>query len=82
MSLNDCSPVSSRSSGSLGVTSGSSGSGGGTVCPRSRWMRSHCSSTTMLNRDAFGQPLYTAKCSTVSRISTIDRSPLFNAAYT
>ena len=46
MSLNDCSPVASRSSGSLGVTSGSSGSGGGTVSPRSRWMRSHCSSTS------------------------------------
>src|SRR5215204_1265814 len=60
-SLNDCSPVSSRSSGSLGVTKGSSGSGGGTVCPRSRWMRSHCSSTAMLKRDAFGQPLYTAR---------------------
>jgi hypothetical protein len=36
----------------------------------------------MLKRDAFGQPLYTAKCSTVSRISVIDRSSLFKAAYT
>ena len=33
MSLNDCSPAGSRSSGSLGVTSGNSGSGGGAVSP-------------------------------------------------
>jgi hypothetical protein len=35
-----------------------------------------------LKRDAFGQPLYTAKCKTVSRISAMLISPLFNAAYT
>ena len=35
----------------------------------------------MLKRDAFGQPLYTAKCRTVSRISVIERSPLFKAAF-
>ena len=82
MSLNDCSPTNSRISGSLGVISGSSGSGGGGLCPRSRWIRSHCSSTTMLNHDALGQPAYTAKCNTVSRISSMVTSPLLSAAYT